>query len=119
MWSSIKSFSRYAENYGKKIIAKYRLSTSGTETSSSSDNPSIPSFREFVNYLVDIPVEDFETHMLPIYLHCNPCLFNYTAIARSETLQSGTGCSGNVFFKILLLISSSSPALGWATVGWT
>jgi chondroitin 4-sulfotransferase 11 len=67
--------------YGKKIIAKYRKTTP-TDTK----YKKAPTFREFIEYLVDLPITEFESHWIPMYLQCMPCHIQYSIIARLDTL---------------------------------
>ena len=42
-----------------------------------------PSFAEFVQYLIDTPVELFNDHWLPYWMHCQVCTQNYDIIGNS------------------------------------
>ena len=44
----------------------------------------IPTFSEFVDYLLATEVEEYNEHWLPYYLLCTPCNINYTVIAKTE-----------------------------------
>ena len=46
-----------------------------------------PTFSEFVSYLLDTEVEDYNEHWLPYYLLCTPCHLNYTVIAKTEDIK--------------------------------
>ena len=54
----------------------------------------VPTFSEFVSYLLDTQVEDYNEHWLPYYLLCTPCHLNYTVIAKTEDIQ-GDSREGN------------------------
>ena len=47
----------------------------------------VPTFSEFVDYLVTTEVEVYNEHWLPYYLLCTPCHLNYTVIARTEDIR--------------------------------
>ena len=47
----------------------------------------MPTFSEFVDYLVTTEVEVYNEHWLPYYLLCTPCHLNYTVIARTEDIR--------------------------------
>ena len=68
--------------YGNKIIAKYRK-TKPTDPK----YEKAPTFREFVEYLVELPISKFNAHWIPIYLQCMPCHIKYTIISRLDTLS--------------------------------
>ena len=55
----------------------------------------MPTFSEFVDYLLETEVEDYNEHWLPYYLLCTPCHLNYTVIAKTEDIQedSRSDCS--------------------------
>ncbi|CAL4068415.1 unnamed protein product, partial [Meganyctiphanes norvegica] len=45
----------------------------------------IPSFKEFVEYIVDIPPHHMNPHWRPVFHHCGICLVNYSHIVLAET----------------------------------
>lgn len=45
-----------------------------------------PTFREFIQYLLDTDVEEYDEHWKPIFLLCTPCHIRYDIIAKLETL---------------------------------
>ena len=47
----------------------------------------IPTFREFVEYLTNSPVDDFNDHWIPFHLSCTPCSINYSSILHLETFE--------------------------------
>ena len=47
-----------------------------------------PTFREFIEYLVELPISKFDVHWIPIYLQCMPCHINYRIIAKFDTLTA-------------------------------
>ena len=44
-----------------------------------------PSFVEFVEYLVETPIDKYDEHWRPIHLLCPPCHFNFDVIVKMET----------------------------------
>ena len=63
--------------FGRKIIQKYRKVQPIDQKYENA-----PTFREFVHYLLDIPLKGFNSHWLPIYQKCKPCHINYSIIGR-------------------------------------
>ena len=47
----------------------------------------MPTFSEFVDFLLSTEVETYNEHWLPYYLLCTPCHLNYTVIARTEDIK--------------------------------
>ncbi|XP_071516116.1 carbohydrate sulfotransferase 11-like [Panulirus ornatus] len=45
----------------------------------------MPTFTEFVRFLVDQPALEYDSHWKPISLHCEVCYVNYTSIVHMET----------------------------------
>lgn len=45
-----------------------------------------PTFSEFVDYLLRMPVERFNDHWVPYYLHCHVCEMEYDIIGKMETI---------------------------------
>ena len=88
------TLSRYREGLGRMIVATYRRADNAWDnrnhtTTTADPDPTLPTFSEFVNYLVDKDNEFSNTHWSPVYLICDPCQFNYTRIAREETIDRG------------------------------
>lgn len=52
-------------------------------------NPRWPTFPEFVSYLLDAVSQGqaLDMHWTPITEFCTPCMFNFSVIAHTETLQ--------------------------------
>ena len=46
----------------------------------------VPTFPEFVDYVLNTDVEEYNEHWVPYYLLCTPCHLNYTIIAKTETI---------------------------------
>ena len=68
--------------YGKNIIQKYRKTKHLDERFDKA-----PTFKEFVEFLVDLPLRKFNPHWLPIYIQCMPCSIKYTILARVDTIS--------------------------------
>ena len=47
----------------------------------------VPTFSEFVDFLLSTEVETYNEHWLPYYLLCTPCHLNYTVIAKTEDIS--------------------------------
>ena len=47
-----------------------------------------PTFAEFAAYLVRSPVEEYDNHWLPYWLHCHLCQLEYDVIAKMETFAA-------------------------------
>jgi len=45
-----------------------------------------PTFSEFVNYLLRVPVDKFNDHWVPYWLHCHVCEMEYDIIGKMETI---------------------------------
>ncbi|XP_063858457.1 carbohydrate sulfotransferase 11-like isoform X3 [Scylla paramamosain] len=45
----------------------------------------VPTFREFVSYLVSRPPQEYDPHWRPVSLQCGLCHINYTAVVLTET----------------------------------
>ena len=74
---SRKTAATYNNKYGKQIINKYRKTTP-----SDKKYQNIPTFREFVEYLLEKSVVGMNAHWMPIYNLCMPCHINYNIIGR-------------------------------------
>lgn len=72
--------------YGRKILAKYRQ-PNDTLVLSDSRYAKAPTFPEFVDFLLNTEVEEYNEHWVPFYLLCTPCHLNYTIVAKTETIQ--------------------------------
>ncbi|ROT69630.1 putative carbohydrate sulfotransferase 14-like isoform X3 [Penaeus vannamei] len=51
----------------------------------------MPSFEEFLRYIVSVAPEAHDPHWRPIALQCGACFVNYTLIAHAETLNEDLG----------------------------
>ena len=59
---------RWYKMYGRKIIEKYR-----TDTPEEVQYQKAPTFKEFVQFLVDTPVSQYDPHWKPMFIQCLPC----------------------------------------------
>ena len=82
------------------IVATYRRADKSWDahnhTATTADpDPTLPTFSEFISFLVDKDFEFSNHHWRPVYLICDPCQLNYTRIARDETIFKGKDCLFN------------------------
>ncbi|CAL4100339.1 unnamed protein product, partial [Meganyctiphanes norvegica] len=77
----VHQFQKFKNKYGLDIIKKYR------QEQKSLLFADIPTFYEFVDYLLDTPVWKYNEHWRPYYLTCTPCHHNYDVILHLETMQ--------------------------------
>ena len=73
---------RWYKNHGEAILKKYRK-----EEPREKKYFKAPTFREFVEYLVELPLAKFDDHWKPMYMQCLPCHIQYHVIARLESLE--------------------------------
>ena len=67
--------------YGRTILAGYRRAAPADPKYAAA-----PTFREFVEYLVELPIDQFDAHWKPVYLQCLPCHLQYRVVGRLDTL---------------------------------
>ncbi|XP_068211804.1 carbohydrate sulfotransferase 11-like [Palaemon carinicauda] len=79
--SEVVQFKKFKELYGLSVIAKYRKSDPPVEYRD------IPTFLEFVQYLISTPIWEYNEHWRPYFLTCSACHHRYDAILHLETLQ--------------------------------
>jgi len=72
---------RFYKLYGREILKKYRK-TQPTEPK----YKNAPTFREFIDYLVDLPLRRLDSHWLPTYFQCMPCHIKYDILGRIDTM---------------------------------
>lgn len=77
-------FNAFKRDYGLSIIRDHRKSEQPLEYKD------MPTFSEFVDYLISTPVFDYNEHWLPYYLTCTPCHHHYAVILHLETLEDDT-----------------------------
>ena len=91
---------KYYKNIGKEIIRKFRKTKP-----SNPKYEKVPTFREFVEYLVEIPLHKWhDMHWILMYLLCLPCHIEYNIIGRTNNLRMD---SENIFK--MLKINMSLP----------
>ena len=80
----------YYAMYGHDIVATYRHKYKTAYP----DNPLFdkrePSFVEFVEYLIETPLDKFDEHWKPVFILCPPCHFNFDIIIKMETFNQDT-----------------------------
>jgi len=74
----------------KKYAYVYSMYTSkilGLRTSAEAEGARRPTFSEFVDYLLRVPVQQFNDHWVPYWLHCHVCEMEYDIIGKMETIE--------------------------------
>ncbi|XP_071530535.1 uncharacterized protein [Panulirus ornatus] len=79
--SESTQFNKFKTNYGRRIIHRYRRQHA--QPPGYSD---VPTFWEFVEYLTNTPVWEYNEHWRPYYLTCTPCHHRYSIILDLENL---------------------------------
>ena len=82
-YHEIRKANNWHNWYGKEIIEKQRV-----KKATDPKYGRAPTFREFVKYLMDLPMGRWNSHWKPMYLLCLPCHIKYQAIARMDTLDT-------------------------------
>ena len=75
----LKTVQLFRRKYGKKIVKKYRKDAPSKYEYQQKD---VPTFREFVEYVINQDLKGLDQHWVPIYNLCMPCHINYTIIGR-------------------------------------
>ena len=75
----------YYAMYGADIVEKYRPKYQQKFPKNPLFMHKEPSFVEFVEYLVETPIDKYDEHWRPIFLLCPPCHFNFDVIVKMET----------------------------------
>ena len=73
----------FRKQKGENIISKYRK-VAQNETSIYN---TVPTFKEFIDYIVDTPVDQYDRHWMPTYFVCHPCSIKYDIIAKTENME--------------------------------
>ncbi|KAK7071182.1 hypothetical protein SK128_010847 [Halocaridina rubra] len=96
------------EHFGPKILAITRPDLKESEMRVNGSLSVIPSFAEFVRYLLKTPLDHYDPHWAPYWKHCVPCALRYHAIGKSETksqdarfILEDSGLARKVDVKIL------------------
>lgn len=73
------------ENYVPKILKVTRPHLKNADIRVNGSLAVIPTFREFVEYLLVTPIGNYDPHWHPYWKHCAPCVVSFQAIGRAET----------------------------------
>jgi len=73
----------FARIYVPDILPRYRK-----EKPKDKKYENSPTFPEFINYLIDLEVEDINEHFMPFYYICMPCHMDYDIIGRTDTMNA-------------------------------
>ena len=73
-----KKREKFLERYGEEILKNYRKSDPTDPIYEDT-----PTFKEFIQFVVDQPLNRQNPHWIPIYLTCMPCHIKYSVIGRS------------------------------------
>lgn len=81
----------YYNKYSTKIISKFRKpSPQGTAVRKSKNTNlalKVPTFEEFVRYVLSTDARKLDEHWRPMFLDCNPCHHMFDFILKVETLD--------------------------------
>lgn len=70
----------FYKNYFHDIMRRYRNNSDVTPSSRLT-------FREFVLYLIETPIGNFNDHWIPYWFSCEPCYMNYDFIGKIESFN--------------------------------
>lgn len=80
----------YYAMYGGDIVAKYRETYLQKYPRNKILLRKEPSFIEFVHYIIETPITEYDEHWRPQFLLCPPCFFKFDIIVKMETFQRDT-----------------------------
>lgn len=80
----------YYAMYGHDIVASYRAKYKQKFPANPLFEKKEPSFVEFVEYLIETPLDKYDEHWKPIFVLCPPCHFNFDIIVKMETFKRDT-----------------------------
>lgn len=80
----------YYAMYGGDIVAKYRETYLTKYPRNKILLRKEPSFIEFVHYIIETPITEYDEHWRPQFLLCPPCFFKFDIIVKMETFQRDT-----------------------------
>ena len=80
----------YYAMYGHDIVASYRTKYKQKFPGNPLFKKKEPSFVEFVEYLIETPLDKYDEHWKPIFVLCPPCHFNFDIIVKMETFKRDT-----------------------------
>lgn len=90
----VKGRHYYYNKYSTKIIARFRKYQTASpewrrpkDTTLKNSSLKIPTFHEFVRYVLSTELKKLDEHWRPIFLDCNPCHQNFDFILKVETLN--------------------------------
>lgn len=95
-----KKFAYIYNHYAHQVL---NTTAAGSRTSRR------PSFSDFVNYLLRTPVDQYNDHWVPYWLHCHLCEVEYDVIAKMETITEDTD-----FISDRSGLSSFNISLPWS-----
>ena len=75
----------YYAMYGAEIVTKFRSKYQQKFPENELFQKKEPSFVEFVEFLLETPVEKFDEHWKPMFMLCPTCHFNFDVIVKMET----------------------------------
>lgn len=73
-------FEIFQNKYGKLIIQNHRRHPQ------SKQYEDVPTFAEFVDYLIATPVWEYNEHWLPYYMTCTPCHYRHDIIMYLDSI---------------------------------
>ncbi|KAK4300733.1 hypothetical protein Pmani_027086 [Petrolisthes manimaculis] len=82
-------FKKFKKLYGKAIIKTHRprrLQRKHTLSQTDHEYHDIPTFTEFVEYLVSTPVWLYNEHWIPYYFTCTPCHHKYSIVMHMSNI---------------------------------
>ena len=75
-------FQKFRQQYNIPIIKKHRK-----ETPADPFYKDVPTFSEFLAYVIDTPISAYNEHWRPYHLTCTPCHINYSVVMKLESLE--------------------------------
>ena len=77
----------YYAMYGADIVAKYRKKYQEKFPKNPLFMRKEPSFVEFVEFLIETPVSNYDEHWKPQFILCPPCHFKFDVVVKMETFD--------------------------------
>lgn len=69
------------------VYSRYAYKILGLKTQAEAERSRRPTFSEFVSYILRTPVQEFNDHWVPYWLHCHMCEMEYDIIGKMETIK--------------------------------
>jgi len=69
------------------VYSRYAHKILGMKTPAEAERARRPSFSDFVSYILRVPVQEFNDHWVPYWLHCHMCEMEYDIISKMETIK--------------------------------